>query len=225
MSFEPSPAPAPRPHAAPVPPSWQPSGGWPEATSPHPPPSPGRPGDGSAASGAPTPAARRRGRAAVVVLAVLLVAALGLAAYLWLAADRWRAASGEWESKARAHAQQVAELDARLAAATGELAASREQLATATQRITDLANEKAQLGDENVASQQYLDYQRRVSEAAGVVASALGQCTSGQSQLIEYLREPEAYDPADLDRFGQQVADLCARANEANASLQQELQQ
>ncbi|PZR55573.1 hypothetical protein DNL40_03725 [Xylanimonas oleitrophica] len=167
---------------------------------------------------------RRRGRGAVV-LAALLVVALCLAGYLWVAADRWRQSSDAWQEQARAQGERVAELESQLSAASSELAAAREQLATATSRITALADEKAQLGDENVASQQYLDYQRRVSEAAGVVASALGRCTSGQSQLIEYLRTPERYDPADLEQFGQQVDTLCAQATAANESLQQELQQ
>ncbi len=173
-----------------------------------------------------TPPARRRGgRTAVVILSVLLVAALGLAGYFWYAADAWRADSDAWEAQARAHGASVAELGAQLEATTRELGSARDQLATATERITQLADEKAQLGDANAASQQYLDYQRRVSEAAGVVADALGRCTAGQSQLITYLKTPEQYDPADLERFANQVDTLCEQASEANAQLQQELKQ
>lgn len=174
------------------------------------------------------PAARRRSARAVLVAAVpagLLVGALVLAGYLWLAADRWRGAAQAWEDQARAQAAEVARLGGELEAANGELTAAREQLSTATERITDLADEKARLGDETVAAQQYLDYQRRVSDAAGVVAEALGRCTSGQAQLIEYLRTPERYDAAQLEEFRVQVADLCANATEANAALQQELEQ
>jgi chromosome segregation ATPase len=159
------------------------------------------------------------------VLAGLLVGALVLAGYLWFAADRWRGAAQAWEDQARGQAAEVARLGAELEAANGELTSAREQLSTATERITDLADEKARLGDENVVAQQYLDYQRRVSDAAGVVAEALGRCTSGQAQLIEYLRTPERYDAAELEEFRGQVAELCASATEANAALQQELEQ
>ena len=171
------------------------------------------------------PAPPRRRRAAVVVLSVLLVVALGLAGYLWHAAGAWRADSDAWQEQARAQGARVADLQSQLAATTQELGSARDQLASATDRITALANEKAQLGDANAASQQYLDYQKRVSDAAGVVAQALGRCTDAQSQLITYLRTPDQYDPASLQQFGDQVAALCKQASDANTQLQQELAQ
>ncbi|QAY64712.1 hypothetical protein ET495_02755 [Xylanimonas allomyrinae] len=157
-------------------------------------------------------------------MSVLLVAALGLGAYLWLAADRWRSASNAWQSQAHAQAQRVGELQNDLEAANHELTSARDQLATATTRITTLANEKAQLGDANAAAQQYVDYQKRVSAAAGVVADALDRCTDGQAQLITYLRTPDQYDAADLERYANEVDTLCQQASEANSQLQQELQ-
>lgn len=179
-------------------------------------------GDGPA--DAPAAPRRRRGLvAAVVVLSVLLAAALGVGAYLWVTTTRWQESSAEWETTSRGLGEDVARLQAELDGANAELESARGQLATAQQRITDLANEKAQLGDENEASQQYLDYQSRVSEAAGTVAAALGQCTTAQSQLIGYLGDRDAYDPADLERFSGQVDELCQAATDANAQLQQEL--
>ncbi len=178
----------------------------------------GRPAPGRSTRG------RRRGLVvAVVVLTALLVGALGVGAYLWVTTTRWQESSDAWESTSRGLGEDVARLQAELDGANAELEAARGQLETAQQRITDLANEKAQLGDENEASQQYLDYQSRVSEAAGTVAAALGQCTAAQSQLIAYLGDRDAYDPADLERFSGQVDELCQAATDANAELQQEL--
>ncbi|MFI2104658.1 hypothetical protein ACH436_15280 [Isoptericola sp. NPDC019693] len=170
-------------------------------------------------------AARRRGRrTAVTVLAVLLAGSLGLGAYLGVTTARWQAHSAAWEDEARGYADRVAALDAELAATDAELVAAREQLATATARITDLANEKAQLGDENVASQRYLDYEKQVSEAAGVVTTALGDCVDAQAQLITYLEDRGSYDAKDLDRFATDVDTLCRQASKANDQLEQELE-
>ncbi|MFE5341511.1 hypothetical protein ACFQ80_14875 [Isoptericola sp. NPDC056578] len=176
-------------------------------------------------AGSGAPVRRRDRRPVVAVLAVLLAGALGIGAYLWVTTTRWQAHSAAWEDEARGYADRVASLDAELDATDAELVAAREQLATATARITDLANEKAQLGDENVASQQYLDYQRRVSEAAGVVTTALGDCVDAQSQLITYLEDRGSYDAKDLDRFASDVETLCRQASEANDQLEQELEQ
>ncbi|MDR2723320.1 MAG: hypothetical protein LBB54_06310, partial [Cellulomonadaceae bacterium] len=93
----------------------------------------------------------------------------------------------------------------------------------ATDRISDLANENAQLGDRDVTNQALIDYQRRISEAAANVSRALGQCTDGQSQLIEALRNPGRYTPESVSTFAAEVERHCHAASTANASLQAEL--
>ena len=169
--------------------------------------------------------APRRRRGGSRVLAIVLVATIAVGAYLWLTTVRWQRTATEWETKAHGYADEVASLRLQLDGANSELQAARDQLSTATSRITDLANEKAQLGDENVASQQYLDYQTQVSAAAATVASALGQCVSGQEQLVGYLKEADQYEPADLARYEREVNALCADAEDANEALQRELRQ
>jgi S1-C subfamily serine protease len=151
-------------------------------------------------------------------LAVALVSALVLTAYLWVTTTQWQRTAGEWEDHATRYAAAAAALEQQLAGANTELAAARAQLATATGRISELANEKAQLGDENVASRQHLDYQARVSDAAAKVAVALGQCVNAQEQLIGYMEDADAYDAADLRRFRNQVGDLCDKATDGTIS-------
>ncbi|SDS61273.1 hypothetical protein SAMN04489860_1943 [Paraoerskovia marina] len=186
------------------------------------------PNESLSTSSVPAPATGRGGaRRGWVVATWLLLATLllvsALAAYLWVTTARWQESSAGWEADARELGQQVAQLDESLTGATAELEQARGQLTTAQDRITELADEKAQLGDENVVSQQYLDYQERVSDAAGTVATALDRCIDAQAQLIGYLEDRDSYDPDDLDRFADDVDDLCQSATDANAQLQTEL--
>lgn len=169
----------------------------------------------------------RRRRPAVAVLAVLLVLTLVgagvLGTYLWRTSDSWRDAAADWEALAREHGTQVAQTQADLEATSSELEATRGQLATAQTRITELADEKAQLGDTTAAQQQLADYQTRVSRAAGDVATALTNCIDGQKRLIEYLGDTSRYDADDLARFRADVERVCGAATDANAALQREL--
>lgn len=156
-------------------------------------------------------------------MSVLLVLTLGLAGYLWITTRAYRDLAASTEARARVIGTDLASTRAQLAGATDELAGVRSQLKTAQARITALADEKAQAGDAREAQLQLLDYQQRVSAAAGTVASALDHCVQGQDQLISYLKNPSAYDPAQLQAFGTQVSGLCQSATDANKALQDEL--
>jgi hypothetical protein len=169
------------------------------------------------------PGRPRRRSGAIVVLSVALVLTLGLAGYLWMTTRAYRDLAASTEAKARVIGSDLASTRADLAGATDELAGVRAQLKTAQARITALADEKAQAGDAREAQRQLLDYQQRVSAAAGTVASALDQCVRGQDQLIGYLKNAGAYDPAQLQAFGTEVSGLCQSATDANKALQGEL--
>ncbi|SFK37487.1 hypothetical protein [Cellulomonas sp. KH9] len=176
---------------------------------------------------APAPTEPPRGRRATTVLTLLLVAVLATAGVvgwrLWETTAAWEESAAEWEALARTHGEQLAQTQAELEAATGELDATRAQLATAQARITELADEKAQLGDTTAAQQQLADYQERISQAAGRVATALATCVDGQERLIGYLQDAASYDAADVARFRADVERVCGAASDANASLQSEL--
>jgi hypothetical protein len=175
----------------------------------------------------PQPSPRRRPRAATVVLALLLVAALvgaGLVLQrMFVTNEAWQTSTQEWETLARSTGEHLAASQADLEATQAELDAISTQLATAQERITQLADEKAQLGDTSASQQQLADYQSRVSQAAGQVATALASCVDGQQRLIGYLQNSSQYDPDDLKRFTTDVQTVCARATDANAALQREL--
>lgn len=172
----------------------------------------------------PKPPARSRGlRIVAIVLAVLLVAACALAAFFWVRSDRWEAYAAQVESDAGAIGEDLAQLRTEHDGTVAELSTVQEQLSASQQRVTELAAEKAAVGDDREAQRQLVDYQERVSAAAGSVATSLNECINRQQELLGYLDDAAAYDPDDLVRFRDQVDALCASAKSANDSLQQEL--
>jgi len=166
---------------------------------------------------------RRRLRSIALVLAVLLVGVSALAAFFWVRGDRWAAYAAGVESDAGEIGEDLAQLRAEHEGTVAELTTVQEQLAASQQRVTELAAEKAEVGDDREAQRQLVDYQERISAAAGSVATSLNECINRQQELLGYLDNAAAYDPADVTRFRQQVDALCASASTANDSLQQEL--
>jgi hypothetical protein len=178
---------------------------------------------GSSDTGPVMPSSRRRPSRIVVALAAGLVLLLGLSGYLVVATRAHEHASVGWRTLAEHKADELATTQQDLDGATSELTAVREQLATATTRITELANEKAQIGDEVATQQQLTDYQKRIGAAAATVASALDRCVTAQQTLIGYLRDAASYASTDLARYSSDVDALCRSARDANTSLQTEL--
>lgn len=171
---------------------------------------------------------RRRRRIATTTLLVLLV--LGFAAstvHLYRTSTAWEQRADAYLGDARGLGEDLAGTRAALAGTESELEGVRAQLATAQARIVELADEKAQIGDDREVQRQLVDYQERVSEAAGQVALALDQCVQGQQELIGYLQNTVTgvaqYDAAELERFRADVEQLCQTATEANIALQREL--
>lgn len=172
------------------------------------------------------PARRGSGAAVVALAAVLVVVLVGsglLLARMWRTTQAWEGSSAGWERLSSATASDLATARSDLAASQATLKTTSAQLATAQARITALANEKAQLGDTNAAQRQLADYQSRVSQAAGQVATALSACVTGQRRLIGYLKQADQYDAAQLTQFGQDVQTVCDQATDANTALQTEL--
>jgi len=172
--------------------------------------------------------ARRAAPVVAVVLAVVLVVLLVVGAAVGTTTvsslqhrnDQWRATSAAWEKLAHDAATSEASARTELAQREADLAAVKKQLAAAKKRITALADEKAQLADKSAGRQQQLDYQARVSQAAGDVTAALDKCVAGQEQLIAYLDDASRYDADDLARFRADVSSVCGDATKAGDALQ-----
>lgn len=192
-------------------------GGAPTTTRPEPPSS------GHAHVAEPAAPRHRRRPWAVVALSVLLVLVTALAAYLWVRTVRYEEYAADVVDQGREIGTELTTLRAQHEGTLGELAAVNEQLTTAQDRITQLADEKAQVGDDREVQRQLVDYQARISQAAANVASALSTCIDAQNQLIAYLEDAASYDPADLQRFKGDVQGVCAAATDANTELQRQL--
>ncbi|MBC7291641.1 MAG: hypothetical protein H5T83_09985 [Actinotalea sp.] len=157
----------------------------------------------------------------------MTVALAASTVYLYRTTTAWQEQSEAYLDDARGLGGELAATRASLVGTESELEGVRAQLATAQGRIVELADEKAQIGDDREVQRQLVDYQQRVSEAAGQVALALDQCVQGQQELIGYLQntvtDVAQYDPDELERFRTDVEVLCQTATEANIALQREL--
>jgi hypothetical protein len=167
-------------------------------------------------------------RTVAVLLVLLLLGLAALATYLYRSAQGWRDRAESYLGTSLDIGDELASTRGQLSGSQAELEAVRAQLATTHQRIVELADEKNQALDDWEITQQLVDYQQRVSDAAGQVALALDQCVQGQQEFIGYLQasaEPggPVYDPTVLAQFEADVEALCQAASEANIALQREL--
>lgn len=164
---------------------------------------------------------------AVITLSLFLVSALVVGGYFWYSADRWHAVSQAWEDQAITQGavnQEVLEL---LEVALTDLELTRAELESATARITDLAADTAQLGDQQVMTQAQFDaelaaHQHNI-EVAISIATVLANCVDGQTQIITALESPGRYTPESVALVRSQTNEICQSALTANAQLQREL--
>ena len=151
-----------------------------------------------------------------IALGLLLAAAAAMAAYLWRTTDEWMAEADRVETVATDLAAQRDQLTGELDQAERDLAATEEQLREAQDRITSLANEKAQTADEREVA-------RQVAGSVVVVANQLEVCVRGQSQLITALEDIEAYDPASVSAFAREVSGACNEALDGSKEIKRQL--
>ena len=169
------------------------------------------------------PARRRKAPVVAVVLAVLLVVAVGAGAYLAVLSNQWHERSGAWESESRMLGEKVANLTTDLSGMTAELTLTREQLATAQTRITELADEKAQVGDDRENQKILASDIQAVAQEALDVSASLGDCISAQNTALSYLTVPDSATPEALQASIDQANSVCTAAIKDYNSLQQDL--
>jgi len=160
----------------------------------------------------------------IAAIAALFVVS-GLAGYLLNAASQWQMHSAQMDQVNIDLGAEVATLRTDLAGTQAELDAVRSQLSTAQERIIELANEKAQIGDQREYQRQLTDYQTRVTDAARLVAVRLEECIVGQQEIISLLATAlnSGQTSPGIDDLIQQVDTVCGIAAEAHDNLQEEI--
>ena len=149
-------------------------------------------------------------------LGLLLAATAALATYLWRTTDEWMAESDRLENTAIELAAARDAIAGELDQAERDLASTEEQLRLAQDRITALADEKAQTADEREVA-------RQVAGSVVVVANQLEICVRGQGQLITALEDIASYDPATVSAFAREVSAACSQALDGSKEIKRQL--
>lgn len=167
------------------------------------------------------PVSRQRWWIAVTALLVVL---LGIAIMLLVQA---RNVSFAWEQqvvdvKAQNYdlGQRVADEQSQVASLKGEIDKITGQLNTAQQKISDLADDKAQQGDNVEFYARQIDSLTSALSTASNVANSLDRCIEGKNQLTGYMKEKDKYDPTEIADFEASLKIKCDNAVAANVELQ-----
>lgn len=157
---------------------------------------------------------------AVTALAVLLVAALGVGAYLYDTSTKWEAYAASMTQKRDALAVERDHLSGQLADVQRQLqdsqAANQDltaQLQSASDRITGLSSEKARVADQREQMTQLAD------RAAGV-AVAMDSCARAMSDLLTIVLQDPDRTNYDQTMAAAQTSDAkCTQAQRLQAQL------
>ncbi|MCB2412594.1 hypothetical protein LGT39_06990 [Demequina sp. TTPB684] len=164
-----------------------------------------------------------------IAVTSLLVILLGVAGYLIYhlsdVANQWETQVEDIKAQNYDLGQRLADEQTQVIELQGQVDTVSEQLRTVQQRILELADDVAQR-DDNAEF-----YARQITDLTGVlttasaVANSLNKCVEYKEQLIGYLKEPDNYDPAEVEAFETGVDKVCTAATSANVDLQTVLAQ
>jgi hypothetical protein len=123
------------------------------------------------------------------VLAILLGLAVVACAYLGYLANRWSDFGSETHSANFQIGRELATTQAELDAAQESLKATRSQLSTAQQRISELAKEKALVGDDRELQRIQAQDTAALAQESLAISRELGRCLEMQGEYTGYLAD------------------------------------
>lgn len=186
---------------------------------------------------------RRRGRWAIVLLAVALVLALGAGGYLLAVARAWEERAEEVDGIARDLGAELAAARGDLEETQGTLALVERQLEGAQEQIHELADTVARTGDDREVQRQVNEYQAELFAAAAGVTGTMAQCINDQQAYVVAIEgeltrriqaeraqeeespspQPEPTDPPDLPALRETLVASCEAASAAHEDLTRRL--
>ncbi|MDN4483931.1 hypothetical protein [Demequina lignilytica] len=152
---------------------------------------------------------------AIALLTVLLIGVSTLAAYLWHVSDEWRAQVEELTDVSYGLGDDLAAERETLAAAEERIDLLTDQLATSKDTVSRLQAENARWGDDAAFAQEQIGQLEDLIATGTAATSSLNRCIEANDQLVAYLEAPDDYDPEEIVAFEESVAELCTEANRA----------
>ena len=153
-----------------------------------------------------------------IVLVVLLVLTLAVTGYLIYLSRSWSAQSEKLDGISQDLGEQVAQLQTELKTTQDNLGISEEQLFKSQKRITELASEKALVGDDRENQRILAEDTAQVANEALTVSGQLGDCVSAQSALATEIGGAQRTQNKIIRELAQDEPDL-----EAIETLNEEL--
>lgn len=161
----------------------------------------------------------------VLKLAVALIAVAGALVGSSLAALSQRSNATEWSERAIAAEEELVQKRAEVKTLQEGLDAAMDDGSELTERIDQLANEKAQTVDDKAASEVQRDAFKRIAQGYATVTAKWKSCVAGHEKYEEVLSNPGRYDQNDVKRFLNDLEAVCSEAEREEQSLQSQLEQ
>lgn len=165
----------------------------------------------------------RAWRFATVSLAVVVLFAIGLIAYLWTVSVRWQEHDDDLVASNYELGAQIAKQQAEIAKLEDSNSLLTEQLAASKDSVLALSNEKAQWDDDAAFAQLQVTTATKQLNQAITVSNQLARCAEGQDQLVGYLNEPGDFTTQQIADFATSVDALCQEARQAKQDLDESL--
>lgn len=158
-----------------------------------------------------------------VTLSIVLIAVCGALVGTTISALRLRSDAHEWNKRAIAAEVELTDKRAALEAATRELATTSKLSDEYRERIDELANDKAQSGDEIALADVERAAYERIARAYSDVTLKWQACVDGHEQYEKVLADRGRYNAADVKRFVNDLEKACSEAQTADDDLRSQL--
>ncbi len=171
-----------------------------------------------------TPISRQKFWISVIAVtsvgAILLSIAIGLLVQTRNASLKWEQQVEDVKTQNYDLGKRLGDEQTQVVNLQGENDQIASQLKTVQQKVLDLADEKAQQGDNVEFYARQIDELTTALSTAKGVSNALDRCIEGKTQLIGYLHDSANYDPVEITDFEASLQIKCDNAVASNVELQ-----